>query len=30
MFDAVMPLMFWLFGEKPLQQLLQEHNNEVF
>jgi HME family heavy-metal exporter len=24
------PLMFWLFGEKPLQQLLQEHNNEVF
>jgi heavy-metal exporter, HME family len=24
------PLMFWLFGEKPLQQLLQEQNNEVF
>jgi heavy-metal exporter, HME family len=24
------PLMFWLFGEKPLQQLLQEHDNEVF
>jgi HME family heavy-metal exporter len=24
------PLMFWLFGEKPLQQLLQDHNNEVF
>jgi HME family heavy-metal exporter len=24
------PLMFWLFGEKPLQQLLQNHNNEVF
>jgi heavy-metal exporter, HME family len=24
------PLMFWLFGEKPLQQLLQDHNNDVF
>ncbi|MDP3841568.1 MAG: efflux RND transporter permease subunit [Oxalobacteraceae bacterium] len=24
------PLMFWLFGEKPLRQLLQEHDKDVF
>ncbi len=24
------PLMFWKFGEKPLQQLLQDQNDEVF
>lgn len=24
------PLMFWMFGEKPLQQLLQDENSEVF
>ncbi|MBI3145982.1 MAG: efflux RND transporter permease subunit [Pseudogulbenkiania sp.] len=24
------PLMFWLFGEKPLRQLLQDHSSEAF
>ncbi|KZE34222.1 efflux RND transporter permease subunit [Crenobacter luteus] len=24
------PLMFWLFGEKPLQKLLQEHGSEAY